>query len=567
MTTLRYSVSLTLIAVTVLFLASIVSGQSGNTTQKATGSISGRIIVDGKGAAGIAVAAFGAETIRRVPHTQAKTDSEGSFKLTGLTPGTYEVTIFTGNITSVEPNAESPFGFNYLGASKAVLLSAGEDVSGIDLRFARGGVITGRVTDAENKPIVEETVSLHPVQDGPNTRMRPPIPIGQMYQTDDRGVYRIYGLPAGKYKVSAGRNAAQGFIGSPNGFYPLTYYPDVNDASKAEIVEVTAGGEATNIDIRVARHQDTYSVIGRIVDSETGAPVGGTNVSLMTARGDQGFSTTFTGSPTTADGKFTLLGLASGRYGLYVSSDRSSAGVYSDPMYFEVIDKDISGLEIKATRGSTISGMIAGENIDLRDVLTQVPELQVSATVFPLDMRVTASTIRSSGSGTMETDGSFQINGLRPGRALIGVSNRDGSQRPTIVRVEKDGVVATQGFEIAPGQSVSGVRIVIAIGTGVIRGSVKFEGGTLPDGYQPEISCWREGTRSFGGGSIADSRGRFVITKLAPATYQCTLEMLSFGPTPSQRPPRPQKQFVNVVNGAEAELNFVVDLSAKEVGP
>ena len=25
-----------------------------------------------------------------------------------------------------------------------------------------------------------------------------------MYQTDDRGVYRIYGLPAGHYKLSAG---------------------------------------------------------------------------------------------------------------------------------------------------------------------------------------------------------------------------------------------------------------------------------------------------------------------------------------------------------------------------
>jgi 5-hydroxyisourate hydrolase-like protein (transthyretin family) len=564
---MRYALSSILIAAIVIVAASVANCQSAGTTQKATGSISGHIIVDGKAAAGIAVAAFSAEAIRRVPTTQVKTDSEGSFKLAGLAPGSYQVAILTGNLTSVDPNAESPFSSNDVGASKDILLLAGEDVSGIDLRLARGGVITGRVTDADNKPIVEETVSLHPIQDGPNTRMRPPVPIGQMYQTDDRGVYRIYGLPAGKYKVSVGRTAAQGFIGSPYGFYPLTYYPDVIDTSKADIVEVLAGAQATNIDIRVNRHEDTYSVTGRVVDDETGAPVPGTNVTLMTARGDGGFSSAFTGTSTGADGKFNLLGLASGRYGVYVSSDYSSAGVYSDPIYFEVVDKDVSGLEIKATQGSSISGTIAGENIDLRDVLAQLPELQVSANVFPKDMRVNGSTIRSSGRSKVQADGSFQIIGLRPGRALIGVSNRDASQRPTIVRIEKDGVAATQGFEIAPGQSVTGVRVVVAFGTGVIRGTVKFEGGTLPDGYQPEISCWREGTRSFAGGASADARGRFVITKLAPATYECTLEMLPFGPTPSQRPPKPQKQFVNVVNGAEVELNFVVDLNAKEGGP
>lgn len=564
---MRYTLSSIFIAAMVIVAASVANCQSAGPTQKATGSISGHIIVEGKAAASIAVAAFNVDGNRRVPTAQVKTDSEGFFKLVGLTAGTYQVATLTGNLTSVEPNAESPFGFDYFSASKPVLLSAGEDVSGIDLRFARGGVITGRVTDADNKPIVEETVSLHPVQDGPNTRMRPPVPIGQMYQTDDRGVYRIYGLLAGKYKVSVGRTATQGFIGSPYGFYPLTYYPDVIDASKAEIVEVLAGGQATNIDIHVNRHEDTYTVTGRIIDDETGAPVGGTSVTLMTSRGAQGFSSVYTGTPTGADGKFSLMGLASGPYGVYVSSDNGSAGVYSDPIYFEVVDKDVSDLEIKATRGASISGTIAGENIDLRDVLAQLPELQVSASVFPKDMRVNGSTIRSSGRSKVQADGSFQIIGLRPGRALIGVSNRDASRRPTIVRVEKDGVVATQGFEIAPGQSVAGVRVVVAFGNGVIRGSVKFEGGTLPNGYQAEISCWREGTRSFAGGANVDARGRFVISKLAPATYECTLEMLPFGPTPGQRPPKPQKQFVNVVNGSEVELNFVVDMSAKEVGP
>src|SRR5207244_12335072 len=69
-------------------------------------------------------------------------------------------------------------------------------------------VITGRVTDAENKPVVEERVSLQSVdENGAPSRFGVfSSPNDQMYQTDDRGIYRIYGLPAGRYKVSVGRS-------------------------------------------------------------------------------------------------------------------------------------------------------------------------------------------------------------------------------------------------------------------------------------------------------------------------------------------------------------------------
>src|SRR5438270_8525858 len=120
---MRYTLSSILIAAIVIVAASVANCQSAGPTQKATGSISGHIIVDGKAAAGIAVAAFSAEAIRRVPTTQVKTDSEGSFKLVGLAPGTYQVANLTGNLTSVDPNAESPFSSDFVGASKDVLLS------------------------------------------------------------------------------------------------------------------------------------------------------------------------------------------------------------------------------------------------------------------------------------------------------------------------------------------------------------------------------------------------------------------------------------------------------------
>lgn len=564
---MRYSIKLILITGMALSIASVAGGQSGNTSGKTTGSISGNIFVGGKAAVGIVVGAFTAENGYTAPYAQTKTDSEGRFQLTGLPPRTYQVTALTGNLVPLESNAGSPLAYGWLSNGQDILLAAGEDVSGIDLKFARGAVITGRVRDADNKPIADERISLHPVEEGPNADARPFLPMGQTYSTDDRGVYRLFGLRAGKYKISVGKNTAGGYVGSVNGFYPLTYYPDATDPSKAEIVEIAAGGEATNIDIRVGAVEETFNVSGRVVFSDTGTPVAGTEVRLITAGKSQTSSSTFSLDMTTADGRFIGRGLTSGRYGAYVSSNRGGPGVYSDPVYFDVIDKDLTSLEIKAVRGVTISGTITGENVDPKALLAQLPSLVVGAAVFPSNMQVNASTIRSFGNSQVAADGSFRIDGLRPGRAIISLSTQDDSQRPTIVRIEKDGVVSTQGLEIERGQSVSGVRIFIAFGTGVIRGTVRFEGGSPPQGYQPEVACWREGTRSFAGGSIADARGHYIITRLAPATYQCTLEMLPFGPTPTPGPPAPQKKFITVVDGMEAELNFVVSLSAKEGGP
>ena len=38
-----------------------------------------------------------------------------------------------------------------------------------------------------------------------------------------------------------------------------------------------------------------------------------------------------------------------------------AATFYSDPAYFEVIDKDVSGVEVKAIRGLSLSGFVVTE--------------------------------------------------------------------------------------------------------------------------------------------------------------------------------------------------------------
>jgi len=70
-----------------------------------------------------------------------------------------------------------------------------ESITKIDFALVRGGVITGRVTDLEGRPIIGEKVNVvakSAARDsGPNPMAFLPT---RKNQTDDRGVYRIYGL-------------------------------------------------------------------------------------------------------------------------------------------------------------------------------------------------------------------------------------------------------------------------------------------------------------------------------------------------------------------------------------
>jgi hypothetical protein len=545
-------------------------GQTREAKPKATGSISGHVILNGKAAVGVLVAAYGGETLaRRIAAARTVTDSSGYYTLSQLAPAQYQVATLAPNLVTAETGSGPSFGFGIFGSSKTIILAAGEMVSEIDIKLARGGVITGRITDADNKPVIEERVALQLVDENGNpARGTSTLPFNnQMYQTDDRGMYRIYGLSAGRYKVSVGSGSVGGIVSfSRRPYYPRIFYPDVSDQARASVIELTEGGEATNIDIKVGSPADAFSVSGRVIDTEAGLPVPGARISLVLNAKDQERSGSFySGLTTDSRGEFRVDGLGPGRYGAYVSSENDGGTFYSDPAYFEVIDRDVSGVEVKAVRGLSLSGIVVTEGEAQKGAPAQLAGMRVSANT----MQTSRTQLQSGGSSVVAADGSFQVNGLRPGRISVGVYTTGVSSiRPSIVRIEHGGIGLPQGFEIQPGQSVSGLRVVISYGTGTIRGTVRFEGGTVPVDSRSYITCKREGVNEVTGanGANLDSRGHFIINNLAPGTYELVLQV-SVSRNSTYRPGPPQKQLVTVSNDAEAEVNFNVDPRPKEGGP
>jgi hypothetical protein len=553
---------ISVIAIVFFVSATIVDAQTANAKPKPVGSISGRVTIDGKAAAGIPVAAVEGQSVNRqdVP-ARAFSDVEGNYQINGLKAGEYQVWTLTPSLVA-EPAISPNY---YPGAAKSVLLGGDENVTGVDLKLIRGAVITGRVTNAENKPVVEERVKLQLLDPNGNPRFGA---IGntydQMFQTDDRGVYRIFDLAPGRYRVSVGYDATSDGLTRAHR-YDQTFYLDSTDQAKPGVVELTEGSEAKDIDIRVGAVGATFAVSGRVIDSETGVGIAKAAVSFTMPQKDKNTPAPPGMSIQSDDrGEFRWEGFSPGHYIVMPNPDSYGGGgdYYGDPVSFEITDKDVTGLELRTVPGLTLSGYISADGLSTKELLSLLPNLVIVANgVTPGNTQ-----LRSGGRAMVMPDGTFQIVGLRPSPySMWATTQRPSSIRTIINRMDRDGVAVNQNFEMK--ESISGLHLVIDYGTGVIRGTVKFEGGDAITDSRMNVILKREGARdqSF---TQVDARGHFVLTNLAPGPFELTLLITSLTPRTRSTPGMPpQKQIVNVTNGAETEVTFVVNLGPKPGGP
>ena len=133
------------------------------------------------------------------------------------------------------------------------------------------------------------------------------------FKTDDRGIYRIYGLEAGYYQVAAGGRSGQGFNPAGAGGYEgdaSTYFPSSTIDTAAEVI-VRAGDEATSIDIRY-RDNRGHSLSGSIKGSK-GSGQEGIQVYLTRASNGISEATTYV-LPTATEKGFVFDALLDGEY-------------------------------------------------------------------------------------------------------------------------------------------------------------------------------------------------------------------------------------------------------------
>ena len=231
-------------------------------------------------------------------------------------------------------------------------------------------MITGRITDESGKPIVAMSVQAIRVRDelgrkinsneNNNTRPR---------NTDDRGIYRLYGLLPGKYIVQTGTGNPFGFVmGGMNnalGENAPVYHPGVARQAASE-VSVAAGDEITGIDIRFqveAGHSIRIKVVGAESVQDSSNSIVTMSQNTVTLEHYPGGSSAGADYSNIADtpSEMVLHAIADGEY--IVSAMRGNFWVDNDQVGYisERRRLTVKGADLRATLTLTPLGSIAGK--------------------------------------------------------------------------------------------------------------------------------------------------------------------------------------------------------------
>lgn len=589
-----------LMLIALMIVAAAVNGaaqSSGRDQGEATAAITGRVMVGDKPAAGFVVTLERVDRkneqnmieslLNREPLVKAMTDNEGRYRLEGLHAARYKVKPFAPSHIS--------------GPEKTVTLAAGDTAENIDFSLMRGGVITGRVVKADGRPVIGETVRFTPTpiekkpavtgadkakdedededeEEDEEDQEVESISVtsgdgsifgGIDFKTDDRGVYRIYGLPPGRYLLSVG--GADGPFEAKPRYHTQTYHPGVTDKAKATVVEVAAGGEAASVDIKLGLPSVAFRVSGRVIEAETGKPL--PKAIVLSGPAGEGGSMSTVGSPGLSNekGEFRIEGVKPGRHEAFITFGfDGQSEYYADKTAFEVKNADVTGIVIKAHRGVSLSGIAVAEGASDAVMAAKLPQVDMMAHGV-----MTEGHMPSFSRSRINPDGSFQFRGLRPGKTVISINTFLGEKRFHITRVERGGVELKDHIEIAPGEQVTDLRIVLTYASATLRGQVRIEGGALPKGMNLSVSAVRldktstfkwPGSNNWAGsiGADVDASGRFEIGGLLPGEYEITLNAeADDGNKNAPRIPS-VKQTVTVAADAETTMTIALDLSQKE---
>ena len=317
------------------------------------GSLTGRIVSDdGQPFANIGVSVFSVAA-ERSARRMATTDDEGTFKASDLPSGAYRVSTFApGYVTSESTSSDSLL--------RPTNYRLGENAT---ITLVKGGVITGKALDSSGQPLVAAVVLAHRVRDGEGRPVNSVGSFGSRGITDDRGVYRIFGLPSGSYIVATDGSGEA----TTSAREVMTYYPTATRDTAQEVV-VTVGTEVQGIDIR-HRGEVGHVVSGTVSGFVESRSVFSAGVSVELLQLATGVRVANTSLSSAGGNGFAMYGVPDGEYEVMAyqqsfSADTVASQGLSVPRRVTVKGNDVTGIELRVSGLGAIDGRLVVEKFD-----------------------------------------------------------------------------------------------------------------------------------------------------------------------------------------------------------
>lgn len=516
-----YCVRLAVLAVlTFLLLSSAAMAQEDETANNArkTGTISGRVLNEiGQP---IPHASIFVTAQRSLPQPRTTTTDEGgNFQVADLDALVYFVNATAPSYINPPREPDSSPQYYRIGDS-------------VTINMIKGGVITGTVTAAAGEPLVQIGVRAQMIRDGEGK-----VPTSARYpaerRTDDRGVYRIYGLPPGTYLVSAGGRGSYSLSGTVHDTDAPTFSPSSTRDTAAEVV-VRAGEEATGIDIRY-RNEPGRAISGTVVSP--GAETA-TNITLTQIIDGRSHISSYSYRPNSKG--FAFYGVTDGEYELVAQSNFSgNEGAVSEPRRVTIKGADVTGVELVVKALASISGQVVLEDSNAPECANKKrPLLSETLVVARRSQKQAQPQVLPNFSSTqaaVDVAGDFRLRNLAPGQfslharffakywylSSIRRESAVQSLRNSPASAQND--VARTGFPLKFGEGISGVKVTLALGAASLQGVVTSgDGARIPAGLflhlvPAEKESAEDALRFFTAPVNGD--GTFAVGNLAPGRY------------------------------------------------
>jgi hypothetical protein len=210
--------------------------------------------------------------------TRVRANAEGRYELKNLAAGRYRVTARAEGYVALQ--------FGQRQTSEPGLpidLKDGATFEKADFVLPKLSAVEGVVVDEFGDPAPDVEVQVAQVMFAAGARRLMPVSTPRTTRaTDDRGRFRIYGLPPGEYyllTLSGPFNAQETRAG-----FAVTYYPGTTSAIDARPVRIDAGQDVLGLSIPLVPSPGA-TVSGRVLDT-SGQPVVGSINLLQMQNGD-----------------------------------------------------------------------------------------------------------------------------------------------------------------------------------------------------------------------------------------------------------------------------------------
>lgn len=441
---------------------------------------------------------------------EALTDAQGHFEIRQVLNSNFQM--------GAGKNGYVPWGLELNGCPRR----PGSAPHRLSIRLMPAGVISGRVTDAEGRPLVYARVEALKVA-YTNRGPRPWPAREYPFLTDDRGDYRIFGLKPGSYFV-----LVTYFPGpSPFGFtfpqnasssLPLAFpfgvlYPSTRRISKAKELVLAPGQQISGIDFRLAAGR-TYQVSGTVAGTAELGPGSPPSVSATICgnghnEGLGNMAGPLPEGPSGAvgpNGEFLVRNLLPGCYDLWAEGTTAAGTERMAKLRVAVPDHDVGGLRLRLAKLPDVPVQIVAETPAVAQNVAVFLEGEDGAAVDAVEGK----------------HGSLVIRRVPPGSYRFGAL---GSSLPPdwyVKSAELGGRdILDQRVQILSGQSPGSLQVVLANDGAELSGAVEGPGGKPAKGAFVVLvpASPLRGVTCLYKSATTDSSGRYKIQGIRPGSY------------------------------------------------